>query len=79
MKSSGEVAGSPLPQDHSYRSRVAQHALFVGSSGHVKPDPSEPAQSSNTALQSDSSQESVQPKSAYLPPDSLGYQGTGLL
>ena len=63
---SSEVAGPPLPQDHSDLFRVAQHALVLGFSGHVKPDPPEPAQSSNTALQSDSSQESVQLKSACL-------------
>ena len=68
-QSIGEVAGPPLPQDHSVRSRVAQYALVLGSSGHLKPDPPEPAQpaqSSNTALQSNSSRESVQPKSASL-------------
>ena len=53
-QSSGEVAGPPLPQSHSDCSRVAKHALVLGSSGHVKPDSPEPAQSSNTALQSDS-------------------------
>ena len=67
-QSSGEVAGPPLPQNHSDHARVAQHALVLGFSGHVKPDPPEPAQpgQSNTALQSDSSQESAKPISACL-------------
>ena len=38
-QSGGEVAGSPLPQNHSDRSRVAKHALVLGSRGHIKPDP----------------------------------------
>ena len=70
-QSSGEVAGPPLPQDLSDCPRVAQHALVLGSSGHVKPDPSEsahPAQPANSALQSDSTQESDQSKSTPLAP-----------
>ena len=50
---SGEVAGPPLPQSHSAHPRVAKHALVMGSSGHVKPDPSESAQTAqpcNTVL-----------------------------
>ena len=38
-QSSGEVERPPLPQNHSNRSRVAQDALVLGSSGHGKPDP----------------------------------------
>ena len=37
-----EVAGLPK-QDHSDCIRVAQHALVLGSSGHVQPDPFVPA------------------------------------
>ena len=51
-----------------YCSRVAQHALVLGPSGHVQPNPTEPAQSDNSALQSDSSQEPWKPKSACLAP-----------
>ena len=72
-QSGEEAAGSPLPQIHSDSPRVVKHALVLGSGGHVQPDPHESAQSahpSNTALQSDSLQESAQPKSACLAPKS---------
>ena len=35
----GEVAGLPLQENHFDCSRVAQHTLVWGSSGHVQPDP----------------------------------------
>ena len=57
-----------MRENHSDCSRVVQHTLVLGSSGRVKPDPSVPAQSNNTAFQSDSSQESVKPKSTGLAP-----------
>ena len=69
--SGGEVAGSPLPQNLSDSPRVVKHALVLGSGDHVQPDLPESTQSaqpSNTALQSDSSQESAQPKSGCLAP-----------
>ena len=53
---------------HSHCSRMAQHALVLGSSGHVQPDPSEHAQPVNTALQSDPSQKSDKPKSSCMAP-----------
>ena len=71
MQSGGEVAGLPVQENHSDLSRVAQHALVLGSSGHVKPDSPESAQSaqpSNTALQSDSSQKCDKPKSPCMAP-----------
>ena len=40
---------------------VAHHALVLGSSGHVQPNPTEPAQSAqpvDTTIQSDPSQKS---------------------
>ena len=60
-QSGGEVAGLPMQENHSDCSRVAQHALVLGSNGHVQPNPTEPAhsaQSVDTALQSDPSQKS---------------------
>ena len=39
-QSGGEVTGLPLQQDHSDCTRVAQHALVLGSSGNVQSDPS---------------------------------------
>ena len=47
---------------------MAQHALVLGSSGHAQPNPTEPAQPALTTIQSDSTQESVQPKSECVAP-----------
>ena len=44
-QSVGEVARLPMQENHSNCSGVAQHALVLGSSGHVQPNPTEPAQS----------------------------------
>ena len=77
---SGEVPGLPLKEDHSDCPRVAQQALVLGSSDHVQPDPSEPAQPDktvNTALQSDPSQESGKPKSPYMAPRASVIKGQG--
>ena len=60
-QSCGEVAGLPMQENHSDCSGVAQHALVLGSNGHVQPNPTEPAHSAqpvDTALQSDPSQKS---------------------
>ena len=70
-QSGGEVAGLPMQENHSDCSRVAQHALVLGSSGHVQPNPTEPAKSAqpvDTALQSDPSQKSVKSKSPCMAP-----------
>ena len=54
-KSDGEAGGLPMQMNHcDYCSRVAPHALALGSSGHVKTDSPVPAQPANTAFQSDS-------------------------
>ena len=60
-----------MQENHSDCSVVAQHALVLGSSGHVQPNPTEPALSAqpvNTALQSDPSQKSDKPKSQCMAP-----------
>ena len=70
-QSGGEVAALPMQENHSDCSRVAQHALVLGSSDHVQSDPSEPAQPAqpvNTAFQSDPSQKSDKPKSPCMAP-----------
>ena len=54
-----------MQKNHSNCSGVAQHALVLGSSGH---DPIEPAQSVDTALQSDPSQKSDKSKSPCMAP-----------
>ena len=54
-QSGGEAAGLPMQKNHSDCSRVAQHALVLGPSGHVEPDPSlhtQSAQPGNTTIQS---------------------------
>ena len=50
-QSGGEAAGLPIQQNNSDCSRVAQHALILGPSGHVQPDPIVPAQSFDSAVQ----------------------------
>ena len=44
-QSGGEVEGLPMQENHSDCSGVAQHALVLRSSGHVQPNPTEPAPS----------------------------------
>ena len=58
----GEVAGLPEQENISDCSGAAQHALVLGSSGHVHPTPTEPTQPVETALQSDPSQKSDKSK-----------------
>ena len=58
---SGDVAGLPIQENHSDCSGVAHYALVLGPSGHVQPNPTEPAQSAqpvDTTIQSDPSQKS---------------------
>ena len=58
---SSDVAGLPMQENHSDCSGVAHHALVLGSTGHVQPNPTEPAQSAqpvDTTIQSDPSQKS---------------------
>ena len=79
-KSGGEAAGLPMQENHSDCSRVTQHALVWGFSGHIKPDPlvpAQPAQLAHTTIQSDSSQESVKPKSTCLDPGSSAIKEQG--
>ena len=63
-QSGGGVAGLPMQENHSDCSGVAQHALVLGSSGHVQPNPTEPAHLPNllSAIQSDPSQKSDKPE-----------------
>ena len=58
-----------MQEGHCDCSKVAQHALILGPGGHVQLNPivlAEPAQSPDSAVQPDSSQESVRPESSYL-------------
>ena len=76
-QSGGEITGHPMQENHSDWSRVAQHALILGPSGHVQPDPTEPAQPVNTAIQSDPSQKSDKPKSPSMAPTATAIKEQG--
>ena len=67
-----------MQENHSNCSRMAKHAFVLGPSGHVKPDPTVPAQSANTALRSDSSQESDKSRSTCLAPRASAIKEQGL-
>ena len=80
-QSGGEVAGLPIQENHSDCSGVAQHALVLGSSGHVQPNPTEPAQSAqpvDTAIQLDPSQKSDKSKSPCMAPRASAVEEQGL-
>ena len=60
-----------MQENHSYCSGVAQHALVLGSSGHVQPNLTEPTKSAqpvDTGLQSDPSQKSDKSESPCMAP-----------
>ena len=63
-QSGGEAAGLSKQENHSYCSRVAQHAFALGPSGHIEPDPCVcpicPTCKHN--IQADSPEESAKPK-----------------
>ena len=67
-QSGGEVARLPMQENNSDCSGVAQHALVLGSSGYVHPNPTEPTQPVDTALQPDPSQKSDKSKSPCMAP-----------
>ena len=57
----GETTQLSMQENHSHCPGVAQHALVLGSSGHVQlnsTEPTLPVQPAHTAIQSDSKQES---------------------
>ena len=77
-QSGGKVAGLPMQENHSDCSGVAQHALVLGPSGHVQPNPTEsaqPAQPVDTALQSDPSQKSDKSESPCMAPRASAIKG----
>ena len=70
-QSGGEVAELDMQQNHIDCTGVAQHALVLGSSGHVQSDPTVSAQSvqsGNSAVQPDPAQEPVKPEPTCLAP-----------
>ena len=56
---------------------MVQHALVLGSSGHVHLNPTKPAQLVDTALQSDPSQKSDKSKSPGMAPRASALKGRG--
>ena len=73
----GEVTGLPLHENHFDCSGVAKHALVLGSSDHVQPDPTEPAQPVDTTFQSDPSQKSDKLKSPCMAPRATAIKEQG--
>ena len=79
-QSCGEVTGLPLQQNHSDCTRVAQHALVLGSSGNVQSYPSvsaQPAQSGISTIQPDPAQEPVNPEPKCLAPRATAIKEQG--
>ena len=79
-QSSGEVSGLPMQQNHTDCTRVAQHALVLGSSGNVQSDPTvsaQPAESSVSAIQPDPAQEPVKPEPTCLAPKATAIKEQG--
>ena len=76
-QSGEEVTGLTLQENHSDCSRVAQHALVLGSSDHVQSDPTEPGQPVDTTFQSDPSQKSDKPKSPCMAPRATAIKEQG--
>ena len=79
-QSSGEATGLPVPESYSDCSRVAQHALVLGLGGHVQSNslqPTKPAQSLDTAVQPDPSQESDKPESPCMAPRATAIKEQG--
>ena len=70
-QSGGEAPGLPLQQNNSDCSRVAQHALVLGSGSNVKPDPTVSAQHTQpsvSTIQPGPSQEPVESEPTRLAP-----------
>ena len=71
-----------MQEKHSDCSRVAQQAIVLGPSGHVKPNPIVPAQfaqSVDSAVQSDPSLESVKREFSCLSPRATAIKEQGSL
>ena len=67
----GEVTGLPMQQNHTDCTRVAQHALVLGSSGNIQSNPTvfaQPTQLGLSAIQPNPAQESVKPEPTCLAP-----------
>ena len=79
-QSGGEVARLPMQQNNSDCTGLAQHALVLGPSGHVKSDPTmsaQPAQFGNSAIHPDPTQESVKTEHSCLAPRATAIKEQG--
>ena len=75
-----KLLGLPMQKNNPDCPEVAKHALVLGPSVHVQPDPTEPAQSAQsvgTALQSDPSQKSDKSKSPCMAPTARATEEQG--
>ena len=66
-----------MQQNHSDCTRVAQHALVLGSSGNVWSDPTVSAQSGISTFQPDPAQEPVKPEPTCLAPRATAIKEEG--
>ena len=69
-----------MQQNHTDCTRVAQHALVLGSSGHVQSNPivsAQSAQSGDLAIQPDPAQEPVKPEPTCLAPRATAIKEQG--
>ena len=79
-QSGGEVVRLPMQQDHTDCTRMAQHALVLGSCGHVQSDPTvsaQSAQSGDSTIQPDPAQKSVKAEPTCLPPRATAIKEQG--
>ena len=79
-QSGGEATRLPMQQNYSDCTRVAQHALVLGSSGNVQSDPTVSAQSalsSISTIQPDPAQEPVKPEATCLAPRATAIKEQG--
>ena len=79
-QSGGEVTRLPMQQNYSGCTRVAQHALVLGSSGNVQSGPTvsaQPAQSGVSTIQPDPAQELVKPEPTCLAPRATAIKEQG--
>ena len=79
-QSGGEVVRLPVQQNDTDCTRVAKHALVLGSGSYVQSDPSvpaQPAQSGNSTIQPDPTQKSVKSQPPCLAPRAAAIKEQG--
>ena len=66
-----------MQQNNSNCTGLAQHVLVLGPSAHVQSDPTVPAQSGNSVIQPNSTQEPVKPEPSCLAPRATAIKEQG--